>query len=795
MYFHGGCWYVLSGVLRFIAVTVLTLGLAHSHAPSAVRYVSILDDPVINTPSHHANHLSQFDLTFTLHDGKQKIRLQLEPNHDILADDANVQYVDAFGNIQGSEAIDRSEHRVFKGRSWVGTVKGKWIPVGWARIFLKRDGAHPLFEGAFSIMDDDHHVELHSSYLSKRRDDDVEVPRKEADYMVVYRDSDMVQYVHSQMKRSFAGMSTCEADKLSFNADPNHPLFHLEPQPNTSMNKWGVMPFNSLFGLSKRQSDISGQSGNSGDVNLRSTIGDTKGCPTTRKIALIGVYTDCEFTKSFNSTKQKQDAREYVIKIVNSASHVYEKSFNITLGLRDLRVSDADCPSSSPSPKFNMPCSQSNISERLNLFSEWRGDNADCNAYWTLMSNCPTDSEVGLSWLGQLCNSKVDSGGGQSVTGANFVVKTQSEWQVFAHETGHTFGAVHDCDSETCSQGLDKSSQCCPVSSNSCDADGKYIMNPSTSNQAKDFSPCTIGNICSGLSRNSVNSTCLSNNRGITTISPSQCGNGIVEEGEDCDCGGEEECKNNKCCDPKTCKYKNGAVCDDSNESCCSDCQFASADTVCRHSTGPCDNEEKCTGKSGACPKDTHKPDGERCGNSSGLTCASGQCTSRDEQCRSVLGSRLHSNDTYACDDSTCYLQCASSVLSGNTCATVNQNFLDGTPCNGNGHCRNGHCEGGNPVKSWIDHHKPLVIGLAAGIGGPLVLGILWLLVSSLCCCGKRRRPPVAPKPAPVPYGYQPWPPGAPPPMYGPPFPPPQPWFGGPPPPPPPYQGPPPVYR
>jgi hypothetical protein len=58
-------------------------------------------------------------------------------------------------------------------------------------------------------------------------------------------------------------------------------------------------------------------------------------------------------------------------------------------------------------------------------------------------------------------------------------------------------------------------------------------MNPSTADGITQFSPCTVGNICSALGRNSVNSSCLVNDRGIVTITGSQCGNGVVESGED----------------------------------------------------------------------------------------------------------------------------------------------------------------------------------------------------------------------------------------------------------------------
>jgi hypothetical protein len=102
---------------------------------------------------------------------------------------------------------------------------------------------------------------------------------------------------------------------------------------------------------------------------------------------------------------------------------------------------------------------------------------------------------------------------------------------------------------------------------------------------------------------------------------------------------------------------------------------------------GPCDPEERCSGTSSGCPQDRHAEHGAECGN--GLRCASGQCTSRDEQCRSLMGARLGSNETYACNSASCTLLCASDVLPQNSCSQMMQNFLDGTPCSGGGMCQN----------------------------------------------------------------------------------------------------------
>ena len=238
-------------------------------------------------------------------------------------------------------------------------------------------------------------------------------------------------------------------------------------------------------------------------------------------------------------------------------------------------------------------------------------------------------------------------------------------------------------------------------------------MNPTTMDATNRFSQCTIGNICSGFASKTVTNTCLTSNKNVTLITGGECGNGIVEPGEDCDCGGPSGCQGDSCCNPTTCKFTAGSVCDDQSEECCLHCQFSPVTQVCRPSiNAACDPQEMCPGNSSSCPRDITTPDGTSCGN--GLTCASGSCTSRNLQCEQAIN-----GSTGACDDSSCMLSCSSSSFGPNSCLVVQQSFIDGTQCGFGltGHCQNGQCQGesttaaiGNWIASVSAYYKQYLI-------------------------------------------------------------------------------------
>ena len=110
------------------------------------------------------------------------------------------------------------------------------------------------------------------------------------------------------------------------------------------------------------------------------------------------------------------------------------------------------------------------------------------------------------------------------------------------------------------------------------------------------------------------------------------CGNGVVEEGEECDCGFGEECNEDSCYSAseedksKRCKLKPNAICSPSQGVCCSSsCQFKNSSKICRIEND-CLYTVSCTGESSDCPinsNNSFKPNYTVC-NSGTQICISG---------------------------------------------------------------------------------------------------------------------------------------------------------------------------
>ncbi|KAF3021672.1 hypothetical protein E8E15_002934 [Penicillium rubens] len=360
---------------------------------------------------------STFDITTDIDRSELVLRFVLETNDDLISEHAYIHNLDANGRSVGEGAISSGLY-LTKGSVWIQEAPGRqWENVGWARLAVTQENEVVSLDGTFTVL---------SSQYGILQDPQENGP---AEIIARKRDSD---FPTGNWMASNSICATTPEDGLN--------------KRQLEWNAWGD--------------------------NLADNIGDTYGCPQTRRIAYIGIATDCTYTASFNSS---DSAQRHILNMVNTASVVFENSFNISLSIQNLTMSNAECPTSvSASTDWNTPCSVGDLNTRLETFSSWRSSINDNNAYWTLLTGCSVEAgQVGVSWIGALCNS----GSSYGASSANVVARTQSEWQVFAHESAHTFGAVHDCNSESC--GIESSSsRCCPMSSNTCDAGEQYIMNP-----------------------------------------------------------------------------------------------------------------------------------------------------------------------------------------------------------------------------------------------------------------------------------------------------------------------------
>uniref|UniRef100_A0A182XVR0 ADAM10 endopeptidase n=1 Tax=Anopheles stephensi TaxID=30069 RepID=A0A182XVR0_ANOST len=183
-----------------------------------------------------------------------------------------------------------------------------------------------------------------------------------------------------------------------------------------------------------------------------------------------------------------------------------------------------------------------------------------------------------------------------------------------AHEIGHNFGSPHDPE------------QCTPGGE-----DGNFIMFArATSGDKRNnnrFSPCSLKAIEPVL-----NAKARSAKGCFTEPQEAICGNGVVEPGEQCDCGWEEDCKDS-CCypmsrhprfDQKPCTLTPKAQCSPSQGPCCTlECTLKLGDK-CRDDNG-CRDPAYCDGQMPVCPPSINKPNKTICNKE--YVCYMGECT------------------------------------------------------------------------------------------------------------------------------------------------------------------------
>uniref|UniRef100_A0A8D0CK53 ADAM metallopeptidase domain 28 n=1 Tax=Scleropages formosus TaxID=113540 RepID=A0A8D0CK53_SCLFO len=315
---------------------------------------------------------------------------------------------------------------------------------------------------------------------------------------------------------------------------------------------------------------------------------------------------DMHFCLSFQYKKMNSDineVRKRIFEIVNYVNVVYKplKTFIALIGLEIWTDQD----------KISVTTPAGST---LDAFTNWRNNyllktKPHDNAH--LISGIDFDgATVGLAYIGSLCTGH-STGVVQDHNSRAIAVGA-----TLAHEMGHNLGMNHDSSS-------------CICTGSTC------IMSAALSYDIpENFSSCSDANYEQFLT--SRNPPCLFNKPDyMSLISTPKCGNGFVENGEQCDCGTVEECKN-PCCNATTCTLTAGSQC--SAGDCCEDCKFTPPSRVCRRQQDECDLAEYCTGKSTECPEDVFTVNGLPCKGGQSY-CYNGLCPTKADQCVKVWGS------------------------------------------------------------------------------------------------------------------------------------------------------------
>lgn len=244
---------------------------------------------------------------------------------------------------------------------------------------------------------------------------------------------------------------------------------------------------------------------------------------------------------------------------------------------------------------------------------------------------------------------------------------------VVAHELGHNMGAEHD------------SNECRPPPSKG----GAYLMHPFAvigfDKNNRFLSNCSRLSIGRVIRKKA--STCF-----VSTVDH-VCGNGIVEDDEECDGGSVGLGHHDPCCD-SSCRFTPGSQCSDRHNLCCNKCQITPAYSIkCREAEEfNCKQASFCDGRSADCPASAPVEDETTCVGRG--ICRGGECMPFCE------ARKLHS---CLCDTprDACKLCCK--ISTNSTCVPYNYTappLQDGVLCY-RGVCEKGRCE--QPVQDVVE--------------------------------------------------------------------------------------------
>uniref|UniRef100_A0A914I4A3 Uncharacterized protein n=1 Tax=Globodera rostochiensis TaxID=31243 RepID=A0A914I4A3_GLORO len=387
-------------------------------------------------------------------------------------------------------------------------------------------------------------------------------------------------------------------------------------------------------------------------------------CATLKEIARnrceLKLVADYEFFRVIGNGNYANAAR-YLINLIERVNGIFgsvdwglditgHRLVNIGFAIKEIKILDK--PNFSSSTHFNAamrPVDGVNSMEMLDSFSAEEGTNATCLCL-LVTAKVLSSGVLGLANIGYqneffkrgICAREIENGTFYRNT-ALFSVRRRHELMitrvvdlVAAHELGHAFGSTHDDVHDA---------DCVPQPSR----DGRYMMwesaNTGYERNHYQFSPCSVRAIHRVLY--SLAHRCFVEERRAL------CGNGILEAGEQCDCGAQiggtgPAGEGDRCC-TADCRLKPSALCSPRHSECCTNnCTFMERGRLCQgRSEEMCKDESRCSGISDKCPPPNPLADGTVCPDEG--KCRAGECISFCASLSADLSPCLCEEDKNAC--------------------------------------------------------------------------------------------------------------------------------------------------
>ncbi|KAM8948711.1 disintegrin and metalloproteinase domain-containing protein 21-like [Lycaon pictus] len=148
------------------------------------------------------------------------------------------------------------------------------------------------------------------------------------------------------------------------------------------------------------------------------------------------------------------------------------------------------------------------------------------------------------------------------------------------------------------------------------------------------FSNCSFKHVLNILG--TIKAECMYSTNTVylnKSLTHDRCGNYRVDPLEQCDCGSFKQCYSNPCCQ-SDCTFTTGSICN--TGTCCTNCTYSPAGTLCRPIQNICDLPEYCRGEFSTCPDDFYMQDGTPCTEVG--YCYHGNCTDRSVHCKEIFG-------------------------------------------------------------------------------------------------------------------------------------------------------------